>query len=396
MRQSDPTHRGLRAEVRLLLRAARAEPAGELSGTIPASLDWSLLLALAEYERATSVIWKGLLRRHEQLMPRPVAESFRRLSMLTEFRSLTLEDRSRAMMAAARDAGIDILLLKGAALALTTYRGFVDRPMGDLDLLVAPHDAERAWRLAQEMGWRWPESEYPLSRYAQHHHLPPLIDGAGGSIRLEIHTALGLVRHPFSLSFDEARAGSEPISTSHGRVSVLDPEHQVVHVCVHFAWAHLMLFGAWRALRDVNALAAGGRVRWDRVVEIARAHRAASSVYWTLRMARDLTDLTIPPEVLRELSRDTPAALRRATARHLMAQMFPTGAICPSERLLRALWTRAMAPDRQGVGSERPWDADEVAQGQRVSPPSAATRLARQLSNFRSWWRYVATVATPT
>lgn len=391
-----PTFRGLRTEVRLLLRAARVDRAESPPSAVPALLDWSLLLALAEYERATSIVWKKLLSGQEPLMPRPIAESFRRLSMLTDFRSLTLEERCQGMLAAARDNGIEVMLLKGAALASTTYRGFVDRPMGDLDILVSPRDAERTWRLAQQLGWHWPEAEYPLARYAQHHHLPPLIDGTGGSIRLEIHTALGLARHPFSLSFEDALRRAEPLDLPVGRVRVLDPDHQLVHVCVHFAWAHLMLFGSWRALRDANALAASGRLQWDRVVRIARDQHAASSVYWTLRMAQDLTGLEVPSEALRDLSAQTPAALRKATARHLVAQMFPTGAMCPSERLLRALWSRAMAPERQGIGAERPWDGDEVAVGQHVAPPSAASRLARQISNFRSWWRYLAAVTSPT
>ena len=50
-------------------------------------------------------------------------------------------------------AGIECMLLKGAALTLRHYRDFGLRNMGDFDLLIHPHDIERAARLLLQNGW---------------------------------------------------------------------------------------------------------------------------------------------------------------------------------------------------------------------------------------------------
>lgn len=358
-------------------------------------MDWSLALSLAEHERATSVLWKTVLRGSEEDLPPHVVEVTQRLSMLADFASFVLEDRCRTLVRAASDRGIDVVLLKGAALALSVYDGFVDRPMGDLDILVAPDQATAAWELAREIGWQWQEAEYPAQRYAAHHHLPPLLDGAGGGARLELHAALGLGGHPFSLSYEQVLRRSVRLESPLGRVALLDREHQIVHVCVHFAWAHLMVFGAWRAVRDLNALVASGPMDWDRVIQVSREQHAGSSVYWALRLAHELTGVPVAADVLRELSRSSPNVMRETTLRHLVAQMFPLGETCPSERFRRAMWSLALAPERQGIGRERPWDWDEVALGQQASHASAASKVARQVGSVRAWWRYLRVVAGP-
>lgn len=52
-----------------------------------------------------------------------------------------------------REAGIDLLLLKGAALVLSYYRNHALRPMADFDLAVRTEDLPRAVALLKESGW---------------------------------------------------------------------------------------------------------------------------------------------------------------------------------------------------------------------------------------------------
>ncbi|HEX7121745.1 MAG TPA: nucleotidyltransferase family protein, partial [Gemmatimonadaceae bacterium] len=344
---------------------------------------------LADRERATPVVWRLLAKECPELVPSDVAESFRRQAMVSEFTGLLLEDRARELLNALEAARIDVILLKGAALAHTVYRGFVDRPMIDLDLLVASEHARQAWRIAQSLGWQWHDTVFPAARYEHHHHLPPLVDARSGRFAVEIHIAGNVPGHPFSLAFPTAFPETQPVP-GRKRVYALAPEHQVVHLAIHCAWAHLLTSSAWRTFRDLHALTAGREVDWDRVVELARRYHGASSAYWTLWLAAELTDLVVPAATVEALSRGIPRFMRRAIARHLVGQMFPSPEPCPSESLKRAIWTYAIQPRTQGVGSARPWDADDMA-----LPAADADSSRRRLWNPRAWWRYLRVVALP-
>jgi hypothetical protein len=70
------------------------------------------------------------------------------MGLVTEFQLASLHDRLGKLLTVYAATGIDALLLKGAGLAYSAYEAPVERPMGDIDLLVRPEVAERAWRLA--------------------------------------------------------------------------------------------------------------------------------------------------------------------------------------------------------------------------------------------------------
>src|SRR3989454_3864660 len=108
----------------------------------------------------------------------------------TLFRSLHLEHVLHEILATLAARGIEALLLKGAGLAYTAYASFADRPMGDIDVLVRPEQAEEAWSLFRAQGWTWPSAQWPRERYSAHQHLPPLIQQSAGGARLEIHRDL--------------------------------------------------------------------------------------------------------------------------------------------------------------------------------------------------------------
>lgn len=97
-----------------------------------------------------------------------------------------IRDQALTAMLKALDAhGIDVLVLKGAALAHLIYDPPGLRPMSDVDLLVAPDRLQDAAGVLLELGYSETGRPPPA---ADHHHLPPLSKTAGGlSICVEIH-----------------------------------------------------------------------------------------------------------------------------------------------------------------------------------------------------------------
>mgnify|MGYP001274443153 CR=1 FL=1 len=60
----------------------------------------------------------------------------------------------KRLLAALRERGVEVMLLKGAALIHRHYRDPGIRPMSDLDILVRPSDMGAVYALLRERGWQ--------------------------------------------------------------------------------------------------------------------------------------------------------------------------------------------------------------------------------------------------
>ncbi len=386
----------LSTEATLLLLSAG--PAGndaelaELLRTRP--VDWSTLLAMADRERATAIVWRRIRAYLPDTVNPDVRASFERMALVADFTASYLSQRLEETLLALNARGITGLLLKGAALAITDYPSFADRPMSDVDLVISREEADEAFAAAQEAGWRWDAASYPRERYVGHHHLPPLLDARGMDVRLELHTSLFVEGGPFSLDAALAVRDGREVRVGRGVATIPSREHLLIHTCIHYTWSHQMVFGAWRAFRDVIAMSQAG-LDWDRFVEEAERHRAASSCYWTLRLAERLAGAILPPEVLSRLGRSTSAGWTSVLDRHAAREMFPSADRCPSQWLRRVLWVRAIRPVESGHGEARPWLLDDMAP-ENVDPThldAGVVRAIRQLPRLGAWVRYARALA---
>src|SRR5205807_452529 len=121
-------------------------------------------------ERATLIVWQWLQRLGTGRMPADVANEWRRLAMVCEFESHRLERYLHEAVDALVTRGIEVMLLKGSALAQTAYASFAERPMGDLDIMVRAERAHEAWSVLQTRGWTWPSARWPAEGYPGHQH----------------------------------------------------------------------------------------------------------------------------------------------------------------------------------------------------------------------------------
>ncbi|MEW5919227.1 MAG: nucleotidyltransferase family protein, partial [Gemmatimonadota bacterium] len=240
----------LRPEAKLLFLTAWGHAADEsIVQLAPSVKSWPWFIALTELERASRVVWQRLSSLGVRPTPPESERQLEHLSSIAAFNAEHLRARLEETLSVYQREGIEVILLKGAALANTIYPSFIERPMGDIDVLVRPEQSERAHAVAQTVGWTWDTAQFPSRRYAGHHHLPPLDDVGRTGVRLELHTGIAIDGHPFALSFDELRARGHDVRVGTARATVPSGEHLLLHECVHFAWSHVMSFGAWRTMR---------------------------------------------------------------------------------------------------------------------------------------------------
>lgn len=385
----------LRPEARLLLLAAGPSSVdGEIVKLLEdESIDWDVLAALADRERATAIVWRRIRRLAPNAPPTEMREGFERRTMVADFTSSYLEQRVGETLREIGLVGVEVVLLKGAALACSVYGSFFERPMGDIDMLVDDQRAEEAWRISQRIGWVWDDEAYPLEVYVGHHHLPPLIDDRGTKVKLEMHAALFLQGHPFQLSRAELMRDAQQVKVGAGTAWVPSREKMLLHACMHFAWSHMMLFGSWRAFRDVIALTGVG-VDWDRFVALAESNKAASSCFWTLHLSQRLVGAEIPAEVLSRLKAACNERWIGVVERHALRELFPLEGVCPSQRVRRWMWETAIRPRSAGHGDVRPWILDDSLMESGPGSVGGVMRLAaRQLGQLGLWWRYARAIA---
>lgn len=347
------------AEEELLLLTAGG-PANDLaiSALARGEIDWHRLLGLAQVERAVPVIYPRLRALAGDVVPPAVLEQMRRLALVSDFAMLHLDARLRESLGALHNAGVRVLLLKGAALAHTVYAGVRQRPMSDIDMLVDSSSAHVARRVMLETGWREIVGGIPDAVYEHHHHLPPLRDGRSPDLQLEVHTALFPERQPFAFDVKELWANAKPLGSAFPDVFVPSPIHSLLHACLHFLWSHQGRFGVWRTVRDIDVLTRDPAVDWMAYSEAALAARGGTSCYWTLRIADLAAGVTAPADVMSRLRPPRSAYVLRAIERHFIRNLFPVDGACPSVALDHALWELAVMPSWSGHGDVRPWDEE--------------------------------------
>ena len=180
----------------------------------------------------------------------------------------------RRALAALGAAGIETIVLKGAALGVAHYRDPGARPMADFDLAVPPGSVREALGVLEAAGFEArADDAVELLRIR---HSESLVDADGFDVDLHI----GVIWRPgLERRFWE---GAVPLEISGLRTLSLSPADLLFHVCVHGA--------AWNAVRpirwaaDAHKIADSGRgLDWDRIAELALSSRLTLPLAVALR-----------------------------------------------------------------------------------------------------------------
>jgi hypothetical protein len=380
----------------LLLSAGGPESDQELDAAIIAAvrgtpararLDWDGLLQLAVHERAEAVLWRRLAGLGTTA-DAAFMDTLRRLALIASFRQQYLEARFAAALDLLEREGLRPLLLKGAALGTAAYDSFAERPMGDVDLLLPDGQAEVAHALLQDAGWHSIGSADTSRFYDVHHHLMPLYDSRYADAVIEVHRYLLPAGSPFELDGEQVWTRARSIRWRARHVLVPAMEDVLLHLCIHYAWAHMAHLGTWRTFRDLHVIVRH-EVDWPAFTSAARAARAATCCHWTLRLAARYGGVPVPAAVLDALRPQQGAAGLELIERHLAANLLPGPGGCPSVGMLRWMWKAAIRPAQSGHGTIRPW---HEAPRRAMPVPDGWARLRGQARRIGAWGRYLRAV----
>lgn len=277
-----------------LLAAALRNPA-VLSAPGVAIADLERLAAAAEREGVSALLWRAI-GRHGVRVPEPARARVREATRQTACVNLARWQSLRAVLRLLETARVPVLALKGVHLAERVYRNLSLRPMGDIDLLVAPEHFGRADAALRHGGLKPGETNDALTERSHFHFR--YVDQAGFTVELHWHVHLPERAAHIDLGPIWRRATLIPVAGQDVHVMAL--EDLLVHLFSH-AGLHRLRVGL-RGLCDVHevVVASEGRLDWPAVRQRTQQWGAARLALLTVQMCRELLGTPFPPDALAE------------------------------------------------------------------------------------------------
>ena len=232
-------------------------------------------------------------------------------------------------------AGLDTMILKGAALLALYYPDPGLRPMSDLDVLVRTSQIGAAMALLCRSGWtaavEAPTRVVPVSHALMFH------DADGTRLDLHWHVLWECCGPDAD---DELWAAAVPATVARAPTRVLCPADQLLHACAHgVAWNPVPPL-RWAADAMLVLRAAGPGLAWGRVAAQARRLQLVLPLRAALTFLRNALDAPVPEEVLATLRVAPVSMLERLEYRARVRPWSRAGAlprqVCHYVRLSRA------------------------------------------------------------
>lgn len=257
--------------------------------------DWkSFLRELNGFGLSPLFYSKYRSRAGEAGIPADFMEKLRAVYLANTLRNIRIYHVLKRILAAFHEAGIPLIVLKGAHIAELVYRDIGARVMSDLDVLIHETDSERAHRAMTSLGFR--RGELHGERPSEGHHFH--YSGEKTNILVEVHWRLFSAFYPFRFDDDVIWKSAREASLKGSPAVILSPEDLLLHVSAHSS-IHLFTAGL-RDLCDISEIVRSSvdSLDWGRILDQARNWRIVNCVYLTLLLASRLLGAEVPGRIL--------------------------------------------------------------------------------------------------
>lgn len=296
----------LAPEAELLVWCARTVLTNDLTARIRAraqeSLDWSLVLELAEYHGVVPLLYRNLFALSPDLVPAELLTRLRQKAQVGALLNRTLAKELVALCDAFQARGVPVIPIKGATLAVVAYGDLALRDFTDLDLLVPQAAIAESQAVLRSQGYeRRAAPEGPGE--ANHKEGPYHVYIKKRALsRVDLQWVMAHQHFAFRLDRPEFWARRVTVSFENQTVPGLAPEDLLIVLCVHgskHAWEHLK----W--VCDVaELLRSHPELDWNQIFEQASTWRCRRMLYLGLAVAHLLLDAPLPAVVRERLGAD--------------------------------------------------------------------------------------------
>ena len=267
--------------------------------TRPLAGEWALVEEEAQRHNLRELTYRLLADGPlADAVPPALLERLRAPYLDTARRNALAFHETRRMVRALADRGIEVVLLKGIALARFTYAEPGLRNMADVDVMVRRDrlaEAEQVY-LAHGYGPTPRPDVDETCRCSK--HLAWLVKAEAPVV--ELHWSLDSPTSPFHLDLDGLWARTRAAVLDGVQVRVLAPEDLVLHLAIHASYHHQFNRTALKGLVDIQTVVARhrGEIDWEALTKRAGAWGVAGFIWATLRLSQDLLGVAVPVSAL--------------------------------------------------------------------------------------------------
>lgn len=215
---------------------------------------------------------------------------------------LTMMNRLEPLLAALSADGIDVMLLKGAALNLTVYDRPDLRPMTDVDLLVKPEYACRAVQTLLEHGCRRGADLVREDFFPKYYYETELLTHDEQPLRIDLHARpLRPLRLAITMPSDALWQDAQSVRVGDASAQIPGPEDMFIHLAAHAAY-HGFSRLLW--LYDLRRLTetVGDRMKWSVVVDRAKKWKIILPVSCAVEKVESLWGPICPRDIREQLA----------------------------------------------------------------------------------------------
>jgi len=261
--------------------------------------EWQAVAALAQRHAVAPFLYHHL----NQLgvdVPDDIIKGLRQASLKNTSRNLRIYKELGDLLSKLREINIPVIVLKGAHLAEIIYTNKGLRYMVDIDLLVLKDDLLRVEKVLMRMGYGIDDQDTENGMNKVH----LIYRHPNNDFHFEIHWALYETEDPFQIDIPGLWTRAEPVVLAQAPALALSPNDLLVFLCVHAI--HHLFWIRISMICDIGEVVRqkGMELDWQLIAARARQWGALCSIYFILRLAKDLLGVAVPADWLASIQPD--------------------------------------------------------------------------------------------
>ena len=285
-------------ENQLLLCAAHPHLSPErrerLTSLLATPLDWDVLLSQLKSHGIGPMLFSHLKKMPDVAFPETARDKLKCQANSCMADNMVFQHMQIRLLAAFKQAGIEVMPLKGLYLAHLLYGGLSLRKARDIDLLVRQEDLEKATQVLLDLS---ASRKWALEQEADlYHHSFFIPVNKKRQVHVELHWALTF-EHIAGLDVDEVwRAASQTVWKGQAMWTMALSD-LLLYLCLHAAKDGL---GSVRHLVDIALLLeqCGPQLDWEALAEKIRALQIKTPIFLSLTYCKELLDAPVPSAFL--------------------------------------------------------------------------------------------------
>lgn len=285
-------------------------------------MDWEAWLEASRKEFLTPLLYRVL--RDQDIVPPPVEARLKADYLYSARTGVIRVHALEGILSALDEAGVPVILLKGAALVETIYDNVACRPMADMDLLARREQMPAALSVLTAQGFQASGEETWAGADATFENELQLRKRDVVDLLVEIHWSLLNSPHyqhvlPAEWLWDSAL----PIRVAGVETFVLGPEALLLHLCAHLALHHHGQGLLWQ--HDIAEALHFHRDRldWSLLLRKAAEYDLVLSLQQVLPPVVHQWNTPVPPGALERVAQLTPSPAERRVFKWLTARQRP-------------------------------------------------------------------------